>query len=217
MGGPCSFPITSCSNSPDRVTCVTVSPASCRRWSIRQDEGSPHPPGGRPRPGPLSRRRHTKAPRDLNAGGFVLPGSGRVGDDWEMIKEIEPERPQVSASYREIPLAETSDRTAPSTRRFSRMRRQKTQADQHNHHHTQSHSVVDERHERLGGDELHEQRHINRSSPALTCAFIHPTRSTGRGVGETGSQSAGRDTTNRSQRACKAAMMRFSIGTVTLL
>ena len=39
----------------------------------------------------LGRRRHTKAPRDLNAGGFVLPGGGRVGDDWEMIKEFESE------------------------------------------------------------------------------------------------------------------------------
>jgi hypothetical protein len=83
--------------------------------------------------------------------------------------------------------------------------------------HAEHHAVDDERHEALGRDEVHEPLGELGACAVLTCSFIQVRRSTGRGLGELGNQSAPNVTTKPCHRACNESMMARSIVGVTLL
>ncbi len=100
------------------------------------------------------------------------------------------------------PPAGTSRTGPPSPRRFGRVRAQHTHADQHNDDDAERDAVPDERHEALGGDELHTQVYDDFAPPDLTCGFPPLSRSNVRAVGDGTFQCSPSLATKRSHLVC---------------
>src|SRR5690606_41708702 len=105
--------------------------------------------------------------------------------------------------------------TPGSVGRLARPRTQHTRADQHDDDDAEDDPVPDERHEALGGDELHEPEHQSPPSTAVTCRFHHSIKASGRGLGELVSVSHSVSRTKVSKRSCSESIIRRSIAVVT--